>query len=154
MFQYASNTFHPSIQIGKVYIISKGLIKLINKEYNHLENDWEITLDNTSIIEPCIEDDHLIANHNFKFTPINELSTLPNNFVVDILGVAISISQATTILRKNGTKTQKRTLELKDMSGCSVDLTLWGVFCNKDGLQQNSTSKFLSTHFYKGWKNK
>jgi replication factor A1 len=29
------------------------------------------------------------------------------------------------------------------MSGCSVDLTLWGVFCNKDGLQQNSTSNFF-----------
>jgi replication factor A1 len=123
--------FHPSIQIGKVYLISRGLIKPINKEYNHLENEWEITLDNTSVIEPSNEDDHLIANHNFKFTPINELSTLPTNSVVDILGLAISISQVTTILRKNGTETQKRTLELKDMSGCSVDLTLWGCFVIK-----------------------
>jgi len=92
-------------------------MKPTNKEYNHLENDWKITLDNTSVIEPCLKDCHLIENHNFKFTPINELSSLPNKYVVDILGVVLSISPPTSILKKNGTKTQKRSLKLKDMFG-------------------------------------
>lgn len=28
---------------------------------------------------------------------------------------------------------QERTLELKDMSCCSVEITLWGNFCNAEG---------------------
>ncbi|KAL6501807.1 hypothetical protein OROGR_026940 [Orobanche gracilis] len=36
-------------------------------------------------------------------------------------------------MRKNGTETVKRTLQLKDMSGRSVELTLWGSFCNAEG---------------------
>ncbi|KAG5077048.1 hypothetical protein JHK82_055743 [Glycine max] len=31
-----------------------------------------------------------------------------------------------SIMRKNGTKVQKRTLQLNDMAGRSVELTLWG----------------------------
>ncbi|KAG4953815.1 hypothetical protein JHK87_039409 [Glycine soja] len=36
-------------------------------------------------------------------------------------------------MRKNGTEVQKRTLQLKDMSGRSVELTLWGNFCIVEG---------------------
>jgi replication factor A1 len=44
-------------------------------------------------------------------------------------------------LRKNGTETQKKSLELKEIFECSFDVKLWGVFCNKHGLQQNFASK-------------
>ena len=64
-FNIQATKFHPSIQIDKVYIISKGYIKLANKEFNHLKNYWEITLYITSTIEACLEDDHSISNHNF-----------------------------------------------------------------------------------------
>jgi replication factor A1 len=140
-FNIQATHFHPSIDIGKVYIISKGYIKLAKKEFNHLKNDWEINLDITSTIEACLEDEHSIENHNFVFTSINEVPTLVNNFIVDIIGVVISIIPLVTIMRKNGTKTHKRTLQLKDMSGYSIEVTLWGVFCSKHNLDQYSISK-------------
>jgi replication factor A1 len=139
-FNIQATNFHPSIHIGKVYVISKGYIKLANKEFNHLKNDWEITLDITSTIEACLEDDHSIENHNFVFTPINMVPTLVNNCIVDIIGVVISISPLATIMRKNGTKTHKRTLQLKDMSGYSIEVTLWGVLCSKHNIDQYSIS--------------
>ena len=135
-FNIQETHFHPSIDIGKVYIISNGIIKPTKKEFNHLKNDIEINLISTSTIEACLHDEHSIANHNFIFTPINELSTLTNNSIVYILGIVIFISPLVTIMRKIGTKTHKRTLQLKDMSNYSIEFTLWGVLCTKHNLEQ------------------
>ena len=46
--------FHPCIDARKLYIISKGSINPAKKEFNHLKNDWEISLGNTSTIEPLL----------------------------------------------------------------------------------------------------
>ena len=138
-FNIQATQFHPSIDIGKLYTISKGLIKPGKREFNHLKNDWEINLVSNSTIEACLHDEHLIANHNFIFTPINELPTLINNYVVDIIGVAICISPSLTTMRENGMETHKRTLNIKDMSSYSIKVTLWGVLCNKYNLEQYAT---------------
>lgn len=55
--------------------------------------------------------------------------------MADVIGVVILINPSSIIMRKNGTETQKRSLQLKDMSGRSVELTMWGAFCNKEGQQ-------------------
>ena len=99
----------------------------------------EINLSSTSTIEFFLQDEHSNANHDFIFTPINELSTLTNNSIVDILGVVISINLLVTITRKNGIETHKRTLQLKDMSSYSIEVTLWGVLCNKYKLEKYAT---------------
>ena len=138
-FNIPAKQFHSSIDIGKLYTISKGLIKPAKKQFNHLKNDWEINLANNSTIETCLHDEHSIENHNFIFTPINELPTLINNYVVDIIGVAICINPLVTIMRKNGMETHKRTLPLKYMSSYSIKVTLWGVLCNKYNLEKYAT---------------
>ena len=102
-FNIQAINFHPCIDAGKIYIISKESINLAKKKFNHLKNDWEIILGNNSTIEPFLQDEPSIPEHNFAFTPINELPTLINNSVVDIIGVATSISCLQTIMRKNGT---------------------------------------------------
>ena len=91
-FNMKATQFHSSIDIGKLYTISKGLIKPAKKQFNHLKNDWEINLASNSTIETCLRDEHSIANHNFIFTPINELPTLINNFIVDIIGVVYALA--------------------------------------------------------------
>jgi replication factor A1 len=108
-FNIQVTNFHPSIYIGKIYIISKGYIKLARKEFNHLKNDWEIILDITSNIAICLEDDHSISNHKFMFTLINLVPTLVNKSIVDIIGIVISIIPLTSVMRKNGIETHKRT---------------------------------------------
>ena len=122
-FNIQEINFHPCIDAGKIYIISKGSIKPTKKEFNHLKNDWEISLGNTSTIELFLEDEPSIPQHNFAFTPINELPTLINNSVVDIIGVDTSISPLQTIMRENGTDMRKRNIKLKDMSSYTIEVT-------------------------------
>lgn len=137
-FNAVADQFYHQVEAGKIYLISRGSLKPAQKNFNHLQNDLEIFLDTTSMIQPCFEDDNSIPRQQFHFRPINDIEGMENNSIIDIIGVVSSISPAASIMRKNGTETQKRTLHLNDMSGRSVELTLWGNFCNDDGqrLQQ------------------
>ncbi|KAG6577754.1 Replication protein A 70 kDa DNA-binding subunit C, partial [Cucurbita argyrosperma subsp. sororia] len=132
-FNTVADQFYNQIESGKVYFISKGSLKPAQKNYNHLNNDFEIFLENTSTIQPCFEDDQSIPHQQFHFHHISEIEGMGSNSVVDVIGVVSSINPATSLMRKNGTETQKRSLQLKDMSGRSVELTLWGNFCQAEG---------------------
>ncbi|TVU30012.1 hypothetical protein EJB05_21612, partial [Eragrostis curvula] len=50
--------------------------------------------------------------------------------MVDLLGVLTSVTPSVTIMEKNCTEIQKRTLQMMDTSGRSVEVTFWGNFCD------------------------
>lgn len=132
-FNTVADQFYNLIEVGKVYLVSRGSIKAAQKNFNHLRNDQVLTLDLSSTIQPCPDDDSSIPKQTFNFRSISEIESVESNSIVDVIGVVTSISPTASIMRKNGTETQKRSLQLKDMSGRSVELTLWGNFCNVDG---------------------
>lgn len=132
-FNAVADQFYHQIEPGRVYMISKGSLRPAQKTFNHLRNDHEIFLESTSIVQPCFEDDKTIPQQQFHFRPICDMEGIDNNNAVDVIAVVSSISPSTSIMRKNGQETQKRSLQLKDMSGRSVELTLWGNFCNAEG---------------------
>ncbi|KAL5133481.1 Replication protein A DNA-binding subunit E [Glycine soja] len=104
-------------------VIEAGKLKRILITFR---NDQELTLDVASIIQPFLDDNDSITSQTFNYRPISEIESLENNNIVDVIGVNINHE-------KNGTEVQKRTLQLKDMSGRSVELTLWGNFCIVEG---------------------
>ncbi|KAL1315842.1 replication protein A 70 kDa DNA-binding subunit A-like [Arachis hypogaea] len=136
-FNTVADQFYNVIEAGNIYLLSRGHLKAANKDFNHLRNDQELTLDIATIIQPC-HDDVSIPQQTFNFRPIIEVETIENNTILDVIGVVSSISPTASIMRKNGTETQKRTLQLKDMSGRSVELTMWGNFCNAEGQRLQS----------------
>ncbi|KAK3040393.1 hypothetical protein RJ639_026798 [Escallonia herrerae] len=92
-FNAVVDRFYDTIEVGKVYVISKA----------------------------------------FLFRPISEIESAENNSILDVIGIVISVNPSVPIMRKNGMETQRRVLNLKDQSGLSVELTLWGEFCNREG---------------------
>lgn len=108
-------------------------MKPAQKAFNHLKNDYEIILDSSSTIQPCYDDDGSIPQQQFHFRQIAEIEGLDNNSFLDIIGVVFRIFPSSIVKKKDGTETQKRNLHIKDMSGRSVQITLWGNFCNTDG---------------------
>ncbi|KAL4346267.1 hypothetical protein GQ457_17G019590 [Hibiscus cannabinus] len=137
-FNAVVDQFYNQIEAGKIYLISRGSLKPAQKAFNHLNNEHEIFLDSTSTVQPCYEDDNRIPRQQFNFRTITDIEGMENNTMVDIIGVVSFISPAASIMRKNGIETQKRTLHLRDMSGRSVELTLWGSFCNAEGQKLQS----------------
>lgn len=136
-FNSAAEQYYPIIEFGKVYLISKGSIKPANKKYNVLNHEYEMTLDSGSMVEPC-EDDSKIPGVAFNFRQISDIELLPSETILDVIGVIISISPASIVMKKNGTETVKRSLQLKDMSGRSVEVSLWGSSVNSEGQQLQS----------------
>ncbi|CAN0840647.1 Replication protein A 70 kDa DNA-binding subunit C [Linum grandiflorum] len=132
-FNTVADQFYSQIEVGRVYLISKGSLKAAQKNYNHLSHDLEIFLESGSTVQHCHEDDNSIPRQQFCFRQIIEVETMENNSVVDVIGVVSSITPATSVKRKDGSETNKRNLQLKDMSGRSVELTLWGNLCNEEG---------------------
>ncbi|KAL1805212.1 hypothetical protein ACET3Z_028280 [Daucus carota] len=144
-FNAVVDRFYDTIEAGKVYVISKGSLKPAQKNFNHLKNEWEIFLEATSIVDLCPDEDASIPQQQFSFRPISEIENAENNSILDVIGVVITVNPSVPILRKNGMETQRRVLKLKDQSGMSVELTLWGEFCNKEGqkLQEMVDSGFF-----------
>ena len=134
-FNAVVDRFFDTIEVGRVYMISKGSLKPAQKNFNHLKNEWEIFLEATSTVELCPDEDGSIPRQHFSFRPINEIETADNNAILEVIGIVISVNPSVPIMRKNGMETQRRILNLKDWSGKSVELTLWGEFCNREGQQ-------------------
>ncbi|KAK9101489.1 hypothetical protein Scep_024919 [Stephania cephalantha] len=134
-FNAVVDRFYDSVEVGKVYMISKGTLKPAQKNFNHLNNAWEIFLETGSTVELCSDDQNSIPEQKFYFKPIGEIESAENNSILDVIGVVTSVNPSIPILRKNGMETQRRLLNIKDQSGRSVEVTLWGEFCNKEGLK-------------------
>ncbi|KAI3443580.1 hypothetical protein Pfo_000245 [Paulownia fortunei] len=138
-FNAVVDRFYDTIEVGKVYVISKGSLKPAQKNFNHLQNEWEIFLETTSSVDLCPDEDSSIPRQQFSFRPISEIENAESNSILDVIGVVVTVNPSVPILRKNGMETQRRILNLKDQSGRSVELTLWGDFCNREGQQLQET---------------
>ncbi|XP_020228711.1 replication protein A 70 kDa DNA-binding subunit A [Cajanus cajan] len=132
-FNAVVDRFYDAIEIGRVYLISKGSLKPAQKNFNHLKNEWEILLDLASTVELCPDEDGSIPRQQFSFRHISDIANVDNNSILDVIGVVTFVNPSVPILRKNGMETRRRNLNIKDCSGRSVELTLWGEFCNREG---------------------
>ena len=55
--------------------------------------------------------------------------------MVDLVGLVISVSPTSTIRKKDGVETVRRTIGLCEMSGNSIDITLWGDHFQIEGAE-------------------
>ena len=136
-FKDACEKFFPLVEVGKVYLISKGALRPARKQYNPLNSDFEVYLETNSTLEPCLEDDNTsaIPTIQFNFKPILSLEQCATGTMADVVGVVLSCDAAVTIQRRDGTDTQKRTVSIKDDSNASIELTLWGSYVQDPGAQ-------------------
>ncbi|KAL6619666.1 hypothetical protein ACP70R_034805 [Stipagrostis hirtigluma subsp. patula] len=134
-FNAQVDLYYDKIEVDKVYLISKGTVRPAQKKFNNLNNEYEITLDHSTSIEACSGDDTSIPRQQYNFRQISELENIEIGALVDLVGVVTSVSPCFTVMRKDGTEARKQTLQLKDMSGRSVEMTFWGNFCDSEGQQ-------------------
>lgn len=128
--------FYNEIEAGQVYQISRASLKPARKQYNHLNNDYEITLENTSEVTLCHDDDGIPAI-SFSVTEIRSLVDMAQGSIVDVVGILESVEPPAEVTRRNtGTSVAKRAITIRDQSNHSVELTLWGALATGDvGLQ-------------------
>lgn len=126
--------WEPIIEQGKVYVISKASLRNKRGNFNQTRHQYEIHLENSSVVELCSEEDDIPHIH-FNFSKIATVQDTPPGNVVDIIGVVESVMDWTTITKRDGTDTQKRSVIIRDDSNTSIELTLWGKYANEPGDQ-------------------
>jgi replication factor A1 len=124
-FRDAVDKFHPLVEPEGVYFFSNGKLKIANKKFSSIKNDYEITFDDRAHIERA-QDGGAIAKQHFDFVPIARLASLPPDTTLDIIGLVKEVGEVVSITTKAGKEVEKRDLTLVDDSMASIGLTLWG----------------------------
>lgn len=66
-FNDAAEKFDSLIQENKVYLFSNGQVKLAQKKFTSIKNDYSITFDTNADVER-VDDDKAILKQGFCFT--------------------------------------------------------------------------------------
>ncbi|XP_070700384.1 replication protein A 70 kDa DNA-binding subunit-like [Pempheris klunzingeri] len=135
-FNKEVDRFFSLVEQGKVYYITKATLKVANKQYTAVKNDYEMTLHAHSSIIPC-DDGQGIPTLHCDFVPIAELENRDADAIVDVIGVCKSADDVSRITTKTSREVSKRALNLIDTTGKVVTATLWGGEAEKfDGSGQ------------------
>lgn len=78
MFNEAARKFYEKFQLGKVYYISRGTLKVANKQFKTVQNDYEMTLNENSMVEEASNEETFIPETKFNFVPIDQLGPYVN----------------------------------------------------------------------------
>ncbi|XP_058416100.1 replication protein A 70 kDa DNA-binding subunit isoform X2 [Diceros bicornis minor] len=136
-FNEQADKFFPLLDVNKVYYFSKGTLKIANKQFTAVKNDYEMTFNNETSVMPC-EDGHHLPTVQFDFTGIGELENKSKDSLVDVIGICKNYDDATKItVKSNNREVSKRNIYLMDTSGKVVTATLWGEDADRfDGSRQ------------------
>ena len=100
-------------------------MKLANKRFTSIKNDYCLTFSRDSVCEPCGEDDE-IASVSFTFTSLDKIEELVQSCTIDVIGVILDVGPTTSINMKDGKVRDKRTLTIGDETNICIGVTLWG----------------------------
>jgi replication factor A1 len=126
MFNEAADRLYPIFQQDKVYVISKGQLKLANKKFSRVPNEYELTLNNDAEVT-FFGDDTAIQSQAFSFTSIQRITEIEKDEFIDVIGIVKTVSPLATIITKaKQNELKKRDVQLLDQSLSSVNVTFWG----------------------------
>lgn len=126
-FNEQCDKFYDMLQIDKVYYFSKAQLKTANKQYSKLNCDYEMTMNNETVIELCEDDTDSMPQVQLNIVQLCNLAEKAANDIVDVLAIVKSAADCSTIVaRATGKELIKREITLVDDSACSITCTLWG----------------------------
>ncbi|KAK4568007.1 hypothetical protein RGQ29_003674 [Quercus rubra] len=135
MFNEAAKKFYDRFQLGKVYFISKGTLRLANKQFKTVKNDYEMTLNENSEVEEASNEETFVPETTFNFVPIDSLGPYVNGMeLVDVIGVVQNVSSTMSIRRKSNNDTiPKRDITIADATKKTVVVSLWNDLATSVG---------------------
>jgi replication factor A1 len=113
------------LEVGKVYKIRGGRLKLANRKYTAIDNQYEITFGRETMVEEVADADD-IPQQVYNFVDFTTLEAMDKtNAYCDVLAVCQDIGELTSIVTKAQKTVSKREVTLMDKSRIVVRCTLW-----------------------------
>jgi len=128
-FTEVAEKLYGLLEVGHVYLISKGEVKVANKKFTTIAHPFEITFNGTTVVSPVTEDatTRAIPVAHFSFVPIEKIASMEKDELVDVIGVVTQASDVQTFTQKStGRDLTKKTMTLLDSTAHSIEVTLWG----------------------------
>ncbi|BES96364.1 Replication protein A 70 kDa DNA-Hypothetical protein [Nesidiocoris tenuis] len=126
-FRDAVDKFYELLEENKVYLISKCQLKMANKKFSSLKNDYEMTFTDDTRIVPVEEDDTSIPTIQYNFVKLDAIQDSAAGQLIDFVGVCKAAGDIVNLTsRTTNRELKKRDLTLVDQSKAAVTLTLWG----------------------------
>jgi len=124
-FKAECEKFFDMIKVDDVVLVSRGQVKPANKQFTRTSSEYEITLNQESIIEVC-NDQTGCPNVSYDFKNLESMQEYFGGFV-DIIAIIKQVNDVDTIIQKKTNKELlKRSLIIVDSSKTEVELTIWG----------------------------
>ena len=126
MFKEAVDKWNSYFELGQVYTITGGRLKVANQQYNTCKSNYEMTIDVNTEIVKC-EDANEIKTQMFDFVKIGSLEQKEEKAYVDVIGVVQEVGDVASLTSKRtGQELKKCDVTLIDDTGVQVRLTVWG----------------------------
>jgi replication factor A1 len=125
-FNSSCDKFYPDLEVGNIYTMSRGNVKVANKRYSSSKHNYEINFDADAVIALSV-DDNTIDSVKFSFVKIREVTSKAVPCTIDLLGVVKEVKSIGKVQSKNGSgeELSKRTIVVVDDSECAMEITLW-----------------------------
>ncbi len=127
-YNEAADKFFAMLEPKRVFTFSRGRLKIANKAYATLTNDYEITFSERSEIVAVEDDgDDQIGDVSYKFKKIADIAKCPVRSVLDVVGQVTSFGELRTIRSKStGKELMVRKITIADDSDTAIDVACWG----------------------------
>ena len=127
---------------GVYYISSPCAVKIANKRFTNLNNDYELTFERDTVVER-VTDESDVPQVRFNFTPIGSLDRIEKDSTIDTIGILKEVGEISEIVSKTTSKPySKRDLTLVDDTLHSVRLTIWGNMAKEFNADPDSVIAF------------
>ncbi|CAE7333577.1 RPA1 [Symbiodinium natans] len=130
-FNDAADKHFEQMEVGKCFTLSKGQVKLANRQYNACKHRYELVFDRACQVD-AVADDAKIDTVKFTVVDLHTVQgkTLPCS--VDVCGIITAFDQPFAFKSKDGKDLVKRMLTVADDSGVSMQVTIWGDRAKKE----------------------
>lgn len=125
VFGQAATRYSDTLVPNKVYTFANGAVKLANKKYTSIPNDYCLVFDEGTVCE-AVAEDTTIAADGYTFTSLASIEEIVQSKIIDVIGVILDVAPTTSINLRDGSMRQKRNLTIGDESHVSIGVTLWG----------------------------
>lgn len=122
------------IKENKVYLFSNGSVRIANKKFTSIKNDYCLNFDQNADIAEA-EEDNSIKKQGFSFVGLKGIQDLVQQQAVDVIGILVDIGQVGNVPLKTGQTKQRRNVQIGDESGLKIQIALWGSLANMFDLQ-------------------
>lgn len=128
-FNDAVSKFTDVLQENKVYTFTQGQVKVANKKYTTIPNDFCLVFDTWATIIEQQGDETQYQGGGFNFTTLKQVQEWvgDNLVLIDVIGVITEVEPLGQItVRSTGEQRDKRTVTLTDDTNVSIKGTFWG----------------------------